>query len=345
LAASRRLEGGEFIMNEHTDKTRAPHTRRIVLTGAAAAAVSSVLASGGAEATVGDPVRQGRTNNAGGARTTLTSGATSSTLRVLNSRSGIALAASSANGAGASISTSNRNNAGLSATNAAGGSGTGAAIRAAGARNHGLAASTNSAARNGLVATNAATTRGLGAAIRANGGRNDGVVAFNSTGLSGVTGISANGVGVGGLGNFGVYGLADTAADFGVVSDGDAWVTGDLFVDGLIINGSLPSQSGTVSLDGSGSTTVEPELHLEHAVPEYDYQLTAIGAPMPDLHVITRRDGSFQIAGGKPGGQVSWQRRAQSPSMMTPAAGSPKVRPDLTVRSERMRSLPANQPN
>ena len=47
--------------------------------------------------------------------------------------------------------------------------------------------------------------------------------------------------------------------DWGVVSDGDARVTGDLYVDGSIIGGSLASESGTVSLDADGTATVAPQ--------------------------------------------------------------------------------------
>ena len=38
------------------------------------------------------------------------------------------------------------------------------------------------------------------------------------------------------------------------------------------------------------------------------YQLTAIGAPAPNLHIAEKvRDSRFRIAGGIPGMEVSWQ--------------------------------------
>src|SRR5262249_53993825 len=38
------------------------------------------------------------------------------------------------------------------------------------------------------------------------------------------------------------------------------------------------------------------------------YQLTAVGAPGPNLYIAeTMQDGHFGIAGGTPGGTVSWQ--------------------------------------
>lgn len=40
---------------------------------------------------------------------------------------------------------------------------------------------------------------------------------------------------------------------------------------------------------------------------DYRYQLTAIGAFAPELHVATEiEDGRFSIAGGRPGLKVSW---------------------------------------
>ena len=41
---------------------------------------------------------------------------------------------------------------------------------------------------------------------------------------------------------------------------------------------------------------------------DYRYQLTAIGAPGPNLHIAAKiADNRFQIAGGTPGMEVSWQ--------------------------------------
>jgi hypothetical protein len=327
------------MMNEQTDTTRATRTRRTVLTGAAAAAVASVFATARADAAGGDPVRLGRVNDGGRGRTTLTSEAVT-TLRVMNStRGGVALRASSGFGDAASVLTSHRNRSGLFARNGAPRTGGGAAVEAFGKHNHGVVGSTTAAVRYGLLARNSATTAGrAGAAVRAEGGRNHGVVGVNNTNRSGVAGLSANGAGVSGLGHFGVYGLADTAADWGVVSDGDARVTGNLYVDGVIIDGRLASVSGTVSLDANGTATVVPQQATARGRAGFDYQLTAIGAPMPNLHVIERRDDSFQIAGGQPGGRVSWHRGHRSGAMSTTAASSPKPRPDLAARREQPRA-------
>ena len=41
---------------------------------------------------------------------------------------------------------------------------------------------------------------------------------------------------------------------------------------------------------------------------DFRYQLTAIGSPAPNLYIAQEVHGNrFQIAGGKPGGKVSWQ--------------------------------------
>lgn len=65
---------------------------------------------------------------------------------------------------------------------------------------------------------------------------------------------------------------------------------------------------GTVVLDGKGTALVELPAYFEALNREFDYQLTPIGAAMPDLHVADEISGNrFRIAGGKPGRRVSWQ--------------------------------------
>ncbi|MGW6915283.1 hypothetical protein ACWGB8_15915 [Kitasatospora sp. NPDC054939] len=65
---------------------------------------------------------------------------------------------------------------------------------------------------------------------------------------------------------------------------------------------------GTVTLDGQGRTTVELPDWFEALNADFRYQLTAIGAPAPDLHIAREIGGrSFEIAGGGPGQRVSWQ--------------------------------------
>jgi hypothetical protein len=71
---------------------------------------------------------------------------------------------------------------------------------------------------------------------------------------------------------------------------------------------------GVVILDDSGAATVTlPDWFealnggAEHRS-DFRYQLTPIGAAMPDLHIGQKIQGNtFRIAGGKPGMEVSWQ--------------------------------------
>jgi hypothetical protein len=65
---------------------------------------------------------------------------------------------------------------------------------------------------------------------------------------------------------------------------------------------------GTVVLDAEGSAAVEMPQWFEVLNRDYRYQLTAVGAPAPNLHISARlQDGRFAIAGGIAGQEVSWQ--------------------------------------
>ncbi len=66
--------------------------------------------------------------------------------------------------------------------------------------------------------------------------------------------------------------------------------------------------NGTVTLDEQGEAWVELPEWFEAINKDYRYQLTPIGAPMPELHVAEEiADNRFKIAGGVPGKRVSWQ--------------------------------------
>ena len=65
---------------------------------------------------------------------------------------------------------------------------------------------------------------------------------------------------------------------------------------------------GTATLDKSGRATIALPSYFETLNKDFRYQLTPVGTAMPDLHVdsgIARNQ--FFIAGGAPGGEVSWQ--------------------------------------
>jgi hypothetical protein len=66
--------------------------------------------------------------------------------------------------------------------------------------------------------------------------------------------------------------------------------------------------SGNVVLDASGEAVIPLPEWFEVINKDFRYQLTAIGAPGRDLYVAEEVSGGrFKIAGGKPGGKVSWQ--------------------------------------
>jgi hypothetical protein len=66
--------------------------------------------------------------------------------------------------------------------------------------------------------------------------------------------------------------------------------------------------NGNVLLDGAGEAWVELPTYFEALNRDFRYQLTAIGAPAPNLHVAEKVPGNrFKISGGVPGMEVSWQ--------------------------------------
>ena len=140
-------------------------------------------------------------------------------------------------------------------------------------------------------------------------------------------GIWSDGTHIGGLftGNdFGVVAAAPLAGAFG----GDVNVTGTLtkgagafkidhpldpankylthsFVESPDM---MNIYNGTVLLDGSGEAWINLPNWFEALNRDFRYQLTAIGSPAPNLYVAAEVSGNrFKIAGGQPGGKVSWQ--------------------------------------
>lgn len=66
--------------------------------------------------------------------------------------------------------------------------------------------------------------------------------------------------------------------------------------------------SGNVVLDADGAAMVELPRWFGALNRDVRYQLTAIGAPAPELHIARPvEDGRFAVAGGAPGMTVSWQ--------------------------------------
>ncbi len=166
------------------------------------------------------------------------------------------------------------------------------------------------------------------------------------SGVIGVRGRSANGgassYGVYGISTSengtGVYGKADGSVAFGVWGsssggyagwfDGKVRVTGNLQKSSgsFIIDHPLDPENkylyhsfvespdmmniynGNIVLDAKGEAWVELPAWFEALNRDFRYQLTAIGAPMPNLYIAAPvANNRFQIGGGRPGAQVSWQ--------------------------------------
>jgi hypothetical protein len=66
--------------------------------------------------------------------------------------------------------------------------------------------------------------------------------------------------------------------------------------------------NGTALLDSNGEAWISLPDWFEALNRDFRYQLTAIGVPSPNLYVAEEVSGNrFKIAGGQPGGKVSWQ--------------------------------------
>ncbi len=169
----------------------------------------------------------------------------------------------------------------------------------------------------------------------------NGVYGFSSGG-NGVYGKSPNNVGVSGEG--GIYGLVGkalgtTGSTYGIFAQSNAngwagYFDGYVRVDGTLSKSSGSFQidhpldpankylyhsfvespdmmniyNGNVALDAKGEAVVTLPAWFEALNMEFRYQLTAIGAPGPNLYIAAKIKGNqFKIAGGTTGMEVSWQ--------------------------------------
>ncbi|MBV8053536.1 MAG: hypothetical protein JOZ80_20275 [Acidobacteriaceae bacterium] len=70
----------------------------------------------------------------------------------------------------------------------------------------------------------------------------------------------------------------------------------------------LDVYSGNAKLDGRGEAVVQLPNWFEALNGDFRYQLTSIGLPGSGLYIAEEVTNShFKIAGGSPGGKVSWQ--------------------------------------
>jgi hypothetical protein len=163
--------------------------------------------------------------------------------------------------------------------------------------------------------------------------------------LYGVYGFGQAPAGGGGRFAYGVYGVAqsgtDTSTGYGIYGEavgpgtnyagyflGNVHVAGTLTKTGGAFKIDHPLEpetrylshsfvespdmlnvySGVAMLDDRGRARVELPRYFEALNGSFRYQLTAIGAAMRDLHVAAEvAQNAFEIAGGAPGGKVSWE--------------------------------------
>jgi len=137
------------------------------------------------------------------------------------------------------------------------------------------------------------------------------------------------GLAMSGVTNYGVYGDAwGGTTNYAGYFSGDAHVTGT-FTAGVksfkidhpldpenryLVHSCVESDemmnvyNGNVTLDARGEAWVEMPEWFEALNQDFRYQLTAVGAPGPNLYVAEKISGNrFRIAGGEPGSEVSWQ--------------------------------------
>jgi hypothetical protein len=85
---------------------------------------------------------------------------------------------------------------------------------------------------------------------------------------------------------------------------------------------------GTATLDGSGSALIHLPSYFDQINRDPSYQLTAVGAAMPNLHISEEEhNNQFRIAGGKPGAKVSWMVIGIRNDLYVQRYGAPTERP------------------
>jgi hypothetical protein len=179
------------------------------------------------------------------------------------------------------------------------------------------------------------------------GNSSTGAGVFGQSGSSdAVYGTSTNGTGVHGVGSG--FGMVAEGSSYGIAAYGSVGIyaaptsgntIAGLFGGNVQINGNLTKSSGSFKIDHpldpankylyhsfvespdmkniyDGTATLDEKGEAVVPMPDYfsalnqnfRYQLTAIGAPAPNLYVAQKMtDNHFKVAGGKPGMEVSWQ--------------------------------------
>jgi len=202
---------------------------------------------------------------------------------------------------------------------------------------YGRSASTSGTGVYGYVSASSGTTNGVYGYSSSTGGRGVyGVAGATSGNAYGVKGESWSSSGKGVLGvagassgtTYGVYGTAVSPDGYSGYFTGKVYIGGPLekpagsfkidhpldpankylyhsFVESPDM---MNVYNGNITLEADGTAWVQMPDWFQALNQDFRYQLTAIGAPGPNLYIAQEIAGNrFQIAGGEPGMKVSWQ--------------------------------------
>ena len=182
--------------------------------------------------------------------------------------------------------------------------------------------------------------------IGVNGDSDNGIGVYGQSGFIGVNGDSDNGIGVRGhtTTGIGVYGRCGSEDGYAAVLNGRVYIRGSLEKPGGSFKIDHPLDpankylyhsfvespdmkniyDGVIALDNKGEAEINLPDWLGALNKDFRYQLTAIGAPGPNLYIAeeisessaddidtannnNNSHSSFKIAGGTSGMKVSWQ--------------------------------------
>src|SRR4051812_19035516 len=137
-----------------------------------------------------------------------------------------------------------------------------------------------------------------------------GIAGRSNNNGSGVYGDNTNGAGFAGYfnGNVRVQGTLSKAAGSFEIDDPLDPANKYLYHSFVESPDMMNVYNGNVALDAKGEATVQMPDYFEALNQDFRYQLTAIGAPGPNLYIAGEiADNHFKIAGGSPNSKVSWQ--------------------------------------
>lgn len=173
----------------------------------------------------------------------------------------------------------------------------GRAIEGDSANGNGLHGLSNSPTASGVYGEN--TSAGFGVAGRSNGAGK--AVYGDNTNASGYAGYFN--------GNVRIVGSCCQAATGSFQIDDPLDPANKVLNQAAVQSSEMMSiYSGNATLDSKGEAWVQMPDWFQAVNQDFRYQLTAIGAPGPNLYIAQEiKDNRFQIAGGAPNSKVSWQ--------------------------------------